>query len=271
MKNKFSWRAFISFGLTYAIIIILLSGIMLYIAPPGRYARWVNWTLWGFTKEEWEAIHIIFSIGFVVLSVFHLLSVNWSAFVSYVKSKTTRGVHKKSEFVFSTLLVLVLFFGTVFSIPPFKTVTDLSEQFKGSWESAEERAPVPHAEQLTLTELAEQINLASVDVITRKLELHKIVFENTNVQTLQDIAKKNNTTPIAIYEIISKKAANQKQGTGIGRKTIKDFAAELGKPVDEILAILTENGIKSEPSETLRTIGEKNNLSPRDVYKLIAE
>ncbi|MCY1722600.1 DUF4405 domain-containing protein [Prolixibacteraceae bacterium Z1-6] len=271
MKNKFSWRAFISFGLTYAILIILLSGIMLYVSPPGRYAHWVNWTLWGFSKEGWQAIHTIFSFGFIVLSIFHLLSVNWKAFVSYLKSKSGSGFNKKRELILSSLLVLVLFFGTVLSIPPFKTVMDLGEHFTGSWEKIEERAPVPHAEQLTLTELAHQMDLSSVDEITRKLNIHKIVFENTNEQTLQQIAEQNNTTPIAIYEIISKKAANQMQGSGVGRKTIEDFAAELNKPVDELISILEKNAIKAGPTETLRTIGENNNLPPRDVYKLIAE
>lgn len=252
-------------------LLLLVSGIMLYVAPPGRYAHWVSWTLWGFSKGQWEAIHTIFSIGFIVLSVFHLLSVNWKAFVSYVKSKTGSGFNKKREFLFSTLLVLVFLIGTVFSIPPFKSVMDFSEHLKGSWESNEERAPVPHTEQLTLTELAEQLNLASVDVITRKLKYHKIEFANTNEQSLKEIAEDNNSTPVAIYEIISKKAANEKQGAGVGRKTIEDFARELDKPVDEIMAILKENNIKSESNETLRTIGDKNNLSPRDIYKLLVD
>ncbi|WP_346855661.1 DUF4405 domain-containing protein [uncultured Draconibacterium sp.] len=271
MKNKFSWRAFISFGLTYAMIVLLISGIMLYVSPPGRYAHWVNWTIWGFTKEEWQAIHTLFSLGFIVLSALHLIWINWRAFVWYFKSKSAAKFNKKREFIGATVLVLLIFFGTVFSVPPFKSVMDLGEHFTESWEKVEERAPVPHAEQLTITELAEQMHLTSVDEITRKLKIHEINFDNTNSQTLQDIAKLNNTTPLAIYEIISKQAANQKQGSGIGRKTVEDFAAELDKSVDEILAILHEKNIKAQAKETLRTIGENNNLPPRDVYKLFSE
>lgn len=42
MKRKFRWRAFISFGLTYIILVLLISGIVLFMAPPGRYAHWVK-------------------------------------------------------------------------------------------------------------------------------------------------------------------------------------------------------------------------------------
>jgi len=271
MNKKFSWRAFISFALTYAIIVILVSGIILYIAPPGRYAHWVNWEIWGFTKEGWQAIHTVFSLTFVILSVFHLFSVNWKAFVSYLKSKSSSGLNKKREFIGSTVLILVFFLGTVFTIPPFKTVMDWGENLTNSWEKIEERAPVPHAELLTLAELAEQLNFSSVDEISRKLDNHKISYQNVRQQTLQEIAAVNNSTPNEIYEIISKKAGNAGQGMGIGRKTLEDFAMELNKSVEEILKILKENNINAEKGQTLRTIGENNDLPPRDVYKLFSE
>ncbi len=270
MKKKFSWRAFISFGLTYGIIILLLSGIMLYVSPPGRYAHWVNWTLLGFTKEGWGAIHIIFSFSFIVLSILHLLWINWKAFITYIKEKKSSGFNKKRELISSTLLILVFFFGTIYAVPPFKNILDLGENLTASWEKIEERAPIPHAELLTLTELSGQLNMP-VDEITRKLDNHKTKYENVSSQSLQEIAEANSSTPIELYEIISKKAANQMQGSGIGRKTIEEFATELGKSVDEVLEILKTNNIKAEKGETLKTIGENNNLPPRDVHKLISE
>jgi hypothetical protein len=205
MKNKFSWKAFISFGLTYSFIFIIISGIMLYASPPGRYAHWVNWTILGFTKEGWQAIHTVFSYTFVILSVFHLFTINWKKFLSYLKSKTKKGMNKKREFYLSTILTVVFFFGIIFSVPPFKSVMDLGEHLTASWEKVEEAAPIPHAELLTLSELANQMNLSSVDEITVKLKNHNIEFENTHTQTLQEIAKANHTNPLAIYEQISRK------------------------------------------------------------------
>jgi hypothetical protein len=270
MKQKFSWRAFISFGLTYALSILLLSGIMLYVSPPGRYAHWVNWTLWGFAKEGWQGIHIIFSFGFVILSLLHLLWINWKGFLSYLKTKTSSGFNKKRELIFSTIVIIIFFLGTMYSVPPFRNILDLGENLTASWEQAEEEAPIPHAELLTLVELAEQMKLSTVDGLTRKLTLHEIKFENTG-QTLQELAKINATTPLGIYNLISKKSGTERQGSGIGRKTIEVFAAEVGKNADEVMKILKENGIEAEKGQTLRDIGDNNNIPPRDIFELFSK
>ena len=280
MKNKFSWKSFISFGLTYLFIILLVSGIMLYLAPPGRYAHWVNWKILGFTKDDWGAIHIIFSFTFIILSIFHLFVINWKSFLLYLKSKKKKGINKNREFYWSTILTLVFFFGIIFSVPPFKYVIDFGEYLTESWEQVENEPPIPHAELLTITELADQLEISSVDEITRKLEIHDIEFENTNEQTLQEIAHANNTTPIEIYEIFSRKSSSRGgsgmgrqggQGSGMGRKTIEDFAAEVGKTPDEVLKVLHENGIEAKKGQTLRDIGDSNDIPPRDMYELFSK
>ena len=278
MKKKFSWKVFISFGLTYSFIIILVSGIMLYMSPPGRYAHWVDWKILGFTKEGWQALHIIFSFTFVVLSIFHLFTINWKSFLSYLKSKTNTGLNKKREFYISTILTIVFFFGIVCLIPPFKYVMDFGEYLTESWEKVEEAPPVPHTELLTLTELAEQLDFSSVDEITRKLNIYEIKFDNTDKQTLQEIAKINNTTPIEIYEEITRQRASQGRGTerqggqgrgqggGMGRRTIDNFAIDVELSVDEVLLILKKHNIEAKKGQTLRDIGENNNIEARDIY-----
>jgi len=270
MKNKFSWRAFISFGLTYSFIIILLSGIILYMSPPGRYAHWVNWKILGFTKEGWQSLHTVFSYTFVILSIFHLFTINWKAFLWYLKSKKQNGLNKKRELYISTTLVIVFFFGIVYAVPPFKSVMDFGEYLTESWETIEEEPPIPHAELLTINELAEQLNLSSIVEISRKLAIHEIKFDNTD-QTLQEIAVINETTPLEIYTQITKKSGAQQQGSGIGRKTIETFAVEVGKNPDEVMKILRENGIKAEFGQTLREIGDNNNIPPRDIFELFSK
>ncbi len=271
MNKKFSWKAFISFGLAYMMIFLIVSGIILYVSPPGRYAHWVTWKLWGMTKEEWQAIHTIFSFAFIVLSVFHLFSANWKVFVSYIRSKKVGGFNKKFELLFATLFIVVFFFGTFFTIPPFENVITLGENLTNSWEGEEDRAPIAHAELLTLDELSFQMKIDSVGILTQKLDNHQIKYQNTQTQTLQEIADDNQTTPAELYEIVSKKAGNAMQGSGVGRKTIEDFSIEINKTTDEILSILSANNIKARSGQTLKTIGEENNISPRDVYNLISK
>ena len=66
MRKKFNWRAFNSLYIVYSFIILSLSGFVLFIAPPGRIANWTNLTIMGFTKHEWQAIHIIFTFLFFI-------------------------------------------------------------------------------------------------------------------------------------------------------------------------------------------------------------
>lgn len=269
MKKKFNWRSFISFGLTYSFIVILVSGIVLYVSPPGRYANWVNWKIGGFTKEGWQSLHTVFSFTFVVLSIFHLFTINWKAFLSYLKSKTQKGLNKKREFFISTTLFFVFTAGIILGVPPFQSVMNLGTYLTESWEKEEEEPPIPHAELLTLAELSEQLKLSSVEQITNKLKMHGFAFENTNVQTLQQIATANETTPLAIYEKISKKPAAQGRGSGIGRKSLEEFATEKGKNIDEVLLLLKQNNIAAQKKQTLKEIGEQNDIPPRDIVELI--
>ncbi len=270
MKNKFSWKVFISFGLTYSFIFILLSGILLYMSPPGRYAHWVNWEILGLTKEGWQAIHTVFSYTFVILSIFHLFTINWKSFLSYLKSKKSAGLNKKREFYLSTIFTIIFFFGIIYSVQPFQSVMDFGEYLTNSWEEVDEEPPIPHAELLTLVELTEQLDLKSMDAITRKLTLHEIKIDSTG-QTLQEIAKINETTPLEIYEIISKKSGSDRQGSGIGRKTIEDFAEEVGKTPSEVMQILKDNDIVAEKGQTLRDIGDFNDVPPRDIYEMFSK
>ena len=289
MKKNFSWKAFISFGLTYLFIILLVSGIMLYLSPPGRYAHWVDWKILGFTKEKWQALHVIFSFTFVILSVFHLFVMNWKSFISYFKSKKRNGINKKREFYWSTIITLAFFFGIFFSVPPFVYVTDFGEYLTQSWEQEEDEPPIPHTELLTLDELAEQLDFNSIDELTRKFEIHDIKYDNTDVQTLQEIAHLNGFTPIEIYEQITRKGGtsvgrgSDRQsgqgrgqsggggGGGIGRKTIDDFATDEGLSIDEVLFILKENNIDAQKGQTLRDIGENNDIEARDIHNFFNE
>lgn len=269
MRNRFSWRAFISFGLTYSFAILLVTGVILYIAPPGRYANWVNWKIARFSKEEWQALHTVFSLTFAVLSVLHLFVINWRTFLSYLKTKREGAFSKKREFALSTILTLFFLAGIIYSVSPFSLITEWGEQAKASWEKAEEAAPVPHAELLTLNQVTAELKLTSVEEITAKLSNHQIKFENTE-QTLADIASQNETTPAEIYSIISKKQASERQGSGIGRKTLEQFANDAGISAEEAMRILSEKGIKAEKGQTLREIGEQNNLPPRDIFELFS-
>jgi hypothetical protein len=275
MKQKFSWKSFVSFSLAWSFLIIFISGIVLYIAPPGRVTNWTNWMLLGFTKAGWQAIHTIFSYTFVVLSIFHLFFLNWRVFWYYFTSKAVKGLNKRKELLVSAVLIMVVFLGTHFNTQPFKAIMDFGEWTTESWEIKEEQAPIPHAEILTIRELSGKYIKMSADSIL--LLIHQKGLKADSVgQTISRISELNNLTPAKLYSIILPanltvpvKIESKLQLQGLGRKTIREVSKELGKEENEIIEILRKNAITATPDDKIKTIAEKVGKTPTEIIQLI--
>ena len=89
-----------------------------------------------------------------------------------------------------------------------------------------------------------------------------------------DIAKENRTSPDKLYEAI--KTGDTKptipetiKGLGIGRKTLKDICDERGFSLGDLLARLEQKGVKANPSDKLKDIASKLEITPIDVYAII--
>jgi len=267
-KKQFSWRAFISFGLLFSFIIIFFTGIILYLSPAGKIAHWVNWKLIGLSKEDWQALHTVFSYLFVILSIFHLFSINWKVFISYIKNKTKNGINKKKELYFSSILTILIFVGIIYSIPPFSSVMTFGEYLTESWENKGTEPPIPHAELLTLVELSEHLNSVSIEKIIRRLDEKKIKYNSTG-ENLSEIGILNNIPPIEIYNIITNKSHTGMAGSGMGRMTLEEFANDNNKDISKILEVLNKNGIKADKGQTLKDIASANDKAAQDIYELI--
>lgn len=276
MTNKpFKWKSFISFGLFVSFFIIAFTGIILYITPPGRVAKWVNWELLGLTKDQWQAQHTLFALTFLILSVFHLFAMNWNVFLSYIKTKASKGLNMKREFQVSIVLILLIFFGTLFSVPPFKTIMDVSEYFTESWEKKEQHAPMPHTEALSIKELSEKVVKLSPEAILKKLRGQNINVSNID-QTLKDIGEANNRSPYELYKMISENTEKRKTdwdslgpGSGIGRKTLDEVAGIIGEDVNGLMDKLKTNGIETSSGEKIKDIAAKANKTPYEIIDIL--
>lgn len=275
MKQKFSWKSFVSFSLAWSFLIILISGIVLYIAPPGRVSNWTNWMLFGFTKAGWQAIHTIFSYSFVILSVFHLFSFNWKVFIYYFTSKATQGINKRRELLFSAGLIAIVFLGTHFKIQPFKAVMDFGEWTTESWEVKEEQAPIPHAEILTIKELSGKYVKMSADSILLLLKQKGLKADSTG-QTILEIGELNNLTPAKVYAILlpvhtpgAVNAEGKLPIQGLGRKTINELAIELGKDANVLIDRLQKNHIEAKPEDKIRAIADRATKTPMEILEIL--
>jgi hypothetical protein len=274
-KKKFNLRAFVSLYMTIAFIIMIISGIVLFIAPPGRIAHWSYWAMLGFTKSEWQAFHIMFTFIFVIAGVLHIIY-NWKPLVKYFSNKMSGTTSLRKELIYSIVFSAFIFGGTYYKIPPFVNVIDLGEYLTDSWSEESTEPPIPHAEELTITEISTQTNITSNQIIET---LNKNGFEVSDSNlTLQDIAEKYDIVPSDIYKLITASTNqiknsdvnnNYKQGSGYGRKMLSDIFKENNLTWEEGIELLKKHGILVSEDGKVKDIATENGKLPIDIINLI--
>lgn len=273
--NKgFNLRSFTSFSLAVSTVIMAWSGFVLYIAPPGRIANWGTWKLMLFTKSEWQALHTIFSYLFFIFFIIHLFFVNWRTFLTYFKSKIRDGLNKKWELAAAVILSGLIFLGTLRSWTPFGPVMSFGEKMKEGWSSKFEAPPAIHMEDYTLNQVSGLFDSVAMPDIKRTLTDSGIkIWDNDS--TLKQIADRNKTKPVSVYNILASKYKKEEDhsqvggGQGFGRTTVESIAGNKGTDIEAIIGRLREMGIEAEGQTTLRSIAEKMGLTPSEAYKII--
>ena len=271
MKKSFRWRVFISFGLFIALFMMLVSGVILYISPPGRVANWTDWRLAGLTKTGWRNQHLIFGFAFMLLSLFHLFLVNWHAFLCYLKTKTAEGVRRPAELL--AILLISSFFGvgTYYGLEPFSAIIQFGNRISSSWESQEKRAPVPHAELMTLTELSQQPGMGG-DPEALKVKLEKAgLTVASSKETLAAIAEANGMAAEHVYEMLApgENGRSKLSGKGFGQRTLQQIADDAGVSATSLQLALRQKGIEAKIDTPLKSIAEENGIEMRELRQLL--
>lgn len=289
-KIQFSWRAFFSLLAAVSFIGMTFTGVILFVVPPGRIANWTGWTILALTKHQWIGLHDWFSIIFVVACGFHLYY-NWKCFVSYLKSKITKAFALRAEWVAALIVCIIAFAGTVFGVSPFSTLMEWNESIKQSYDSPRQRGPVPHAELMTLNELAENYTGVELDTMLENLGQHGIEVESPDA-VLGELAEANGLTPAQLYNIaLGKTDAGRRGGgrgggqrigggglgeprgggggSGFGRMTLKQYCDHAGLDVDAAVRKLKDSGYKASPETTMRAIADSAGVHPSQVRAVI--
>ena len=196
--KKFNWRGFISLYILLSFIIIIISGLVLYIAPPGRIAKWTSVPLLGLEKDQWQAIHTIFTFIFIIASGFHLYF-NWKIFLSHLRNKLTKKYLSRKEFLWSVVVTFLVIFIILFELPPVNAVMGFGESITNSWEKDYDTPPVPHTEEMTLSEIAKLVN-QDPDSVVQMLKSQNIEVTNADAK-LKDIADENEYSPQQLFDL----------------------------------------------------------------------
>ncbi len=270
-KYGINWRAYTSLYMGYSLLLMTITGIVLYIAPPGKIAHWSNWMFLGFTKTEWEALHTIFSFLFVISGTFHIIF-NWKPLINYMKEKTKQGVKLRKEFSLVTFTVIIFFFMTYLEVPPFSTFMDLGEYFTESWETPENTPPIPHAELLSVAQFAKTINV-DLSKMQSVLKQQGIDASDTSM-IITDLAKANHIQPNDIYNIIKGKTNTEvkpsfKSGSGFGRKKLSAIFKAFNISWNDGIKKLKSANISVQKDDELKQIAEDNGVSPMEIINAL--
>ncbi|MFQ3573863.1 MAG: DUF4405 domain-containing protein [Thermodesulfovibrionales bacterium] len=284
MKDKgFHGRGFVTFLTALSFLIIAVSGIVLYLAPQGRIAYWTDWRFAGLTKTDWNNIHIVLSIVFVLVAIYHIYY-NWKVLTGYITTKMQAGIRLKKEIALSVILMLLIVIGSMYKIPPFGYIIDFSDYLKKSWiVSKDYEPPFGHAEELSLKVFTKKLNI-DLEKAMAELRAKGIAVEDPNDSLIQ-IARKNKTNPMHIYiairkfeekpakpnitkytaELVEEKFA----GAGIGRKTLPQICEEVGIDISIAKGRLNNKGLKIKDQETFKEIADRYNTKPIEILKVI--
>jgi hypothetical protein len=262
----FQWRVFTSLLVVLGFTVLAITGIALYVTPPGRVANWSGWSLVGLSKAQWQAVHMVFGFLFVIAAVFHLYF-NWRALMSYLRSHLVTGVRRKREIGWSVVTAAALLALSIGDVPPISEVSAMREQIANSWSDASAEPPVPHAELLTLARFAEMQKLPLEGAIATLRSAGATVTPET---TLAMVAAQLNSTPQDVYRRLGvAKPALPQTGAGMGWKTLRAASEELGLPVDTAVARLAAAGIQADPDTTLKEIASRHDRHAPELFTLI--
>ncbi len=194
--NKNFMRQLAGLILFFNALIIIITGVVLFIMPHGRIAYWINWKLLGLNKDQWSDIHIISALLFIVAMFFHM-ALNWRAFLNYFSYK------KLSPLVLASIITILAIVLTIYNLPPVKQIVYLEKSIKKSWETKDNHPPIPHAEKLSLAKLCKFANIPPKEALKKLREKGwKVISIKENVKK---IAETNHHSPMELWHVINDK------------------------------------------------------------------
>jgi len=283
LEHRFNWRAFISVTTALSFVAMSITGVVLFITPPGRIAHWTGWRIWALTKDQWAGLHIWFSLIFMIVAVLHLY-LNWRAFLSYFRTRIHQAFAFRMEWVLGLLLCGIVGWATLAEIKPFSSLLTWNEAIKHSWDTPAAQAPIPHAELMTLSELAHRTEGLDVDSMVTNLHAAGIEVESPEA-ILGDLARRAGMTPMQLYAIATgqsiapgtgrggRGAGRQGQqggGYGMGRLTLRQYCQQQDLDLAKTVQKLREKGFHADADMTIREIAATGGVHPSAMRDIVA-
>jgi len=286
-SSVFRPRGLIAFLVFGAFAVMTVTGLILFVAPPGRVARWADWTLLGLDKSDWNDVHIVFSLLFVLAGLTHLL-VNWKPVKHYLTSKLADRVPLRLESVIGAAAICLIVAGTLLAWPPISWIVGLNDTFRESWVAAGwAEPPFGRAEDVSLKALGLRTG-REPQAMVEALRIAGYRVEGQG-QKVGDIAVANGVSPALLWavivarvepatpepvtaEITSGEVELRYAGVDFGQKTLAEIAESTGLPLETALARLGAAGIEAAPGDKMNAVAEAHDhMPPIDLLKVMLD
>lgn len=283
-------RGFTTFVVTISFLLLLFSGVILYMSPAGSIARWTAWTFCGLDKWQWEAVHTTTSILFLLAAVYHLLF-NWKIFINYFRTKMEEGFQLKRELILALVVGGVFVAGTIWNIQPFKKVTEVREDLKYSPKHVDDTLPFEpgrgqglgrsrfsiaepeekdsdrHRDNLRMDQLARQRGL-TIESLLAALRANGIKVTDSTA-TVAEVAEQNGLLPDVVYEAARTGYGRSglphgrfSDGRGLGKMTLGQFCKANDLKTETIIAKLNRLGVQATEKSEIRRLAFELGTTP---------
>ncbi|MCF8373261.1 MAG: DUF4405 domain-containing protein [Bacteroidales bacterium] len=293
---RFDRRKFFAFGLLASLAFLLISGFILYLAPPDNLADASGWSFFGIPKISWKTQFFFSFVFMLVFLALFLFQVDWNLTTNFLRREFPQKVSNSKELWIALVFVFILVSISGLNIPSLQYLArvqttgtpqmDPNDYFKGE----ELKSGKPVGER-TVNEAIAEIGISRDEAL--------VIFARNKIQhtgnfdlSLKDVADENQMMPRDIFAILSGKeppsrASNQAQNEEkrpdseyikmIGTKTLDELVdiidkeqpgANVSKEI--ILERLNGNQIKlAGDDQVLSHIASENKVSVDDLMQII--
>ena len=231
---------------------------------------------------------VISCFFFVGVGIYHLIN-NWALLKNYLAGKIAGGLKMKKELALSALIILAIIVVPMNRVWPVAPVLELGDYLKKSWITSKEyEPPFGHAEEVSLRVFAKRVNL-DLDKSLQELKARGIQADPGD--SLQKIAKVNQTSPMLLFQAIKKfevaavpdtapaeakgpsftpDLVDEKfAGTGVGRKTLAEVVQQTGVDPAKAKERLARSKVEMKDGDTFHDAAGKRKATPMEVLKVV--
>ncbi|GBC59672.1 RND transporter [Desulfonema ishimotonii] len=152
-RGKQMLRRTASLTLFLSGIPVIATSIILYIGPPTHVAHFSDWTMLGLTKCQWNAVHIMVGLLFLIAMLFHI-GFNWKPILVYLKNRRREMVLFTRPFVVSLVITAYVCVGTLWGLPPMSRIIQWVRSVKIAHVRTYGTPPYGQAERSSLESIA---------------------------------------------------------------------------------------------------------------------